>query len=381
MKKYRLLTPGPTQVPEKSLLAMAKQVTHHRTPDADALFRHLIEGLQQIFCTKNEVLLISGSGTAGMEAAVTNFASPGEKVLVLSSGKFSERWADIARVFGIEPILYEAPWGDRFKASEVQRILEANSDANSKIVAVYGTLCETSTGVGHDIPGIANVVRKTNVLFVVDGISATGAVECRTDDWGIDVLVVGSQKALMGLPGVSMLAVSPKAWEKCRKTKRQTFYFDLMKYKKSAAESTTPFTPPKSLLEALDINVGLMLEEGIETVWRQTAKLAAAVRAGITAMGLRLTTEFPSDAMAAAFIPETVDAKLFMKTLENRFGIKFAGGQGDWKGKIFRMAHFGIIDECDILGILGALEMTLNSLGHAVEYGTAAKAAETILIQ
>ncbi|MCL2119680.1 MAG: alanine--glyoxylate aminotransferase family protein [Planctomycetaceae bacterium] len=374
MRKYRLLTPGPTQIPEQSLLALAKQVTHHRTDEASALYRSVISGLQQVFCTKNDIYLLTGSGTAAMEAAVTNFATRGEKILVLSSGKFSERWADVARAFGMEPILYELPWGKRFHPAEVKRLLNANDD----IVAVYGTLCETSTGVGHDIEGIGCVVRETNALFVVDGISATGAVECRCDDWGIDVLVVGSQKALMGLPGTAMIAVSEKAWKKCDKTEKQAFYFDFVKYKKNDADSTTPFTTPKSQLEVLDLNLKLLLEEGITTVWTRTAKLAAATRAGFTAMGLQLTTAFPSDAMTAAFIPESIDAKAFMKTLENRFGIKFAGGQGDWKGKIFRMAHFGLIDECDVLGILCAVELTLNSLGFAVPFGTAASAAEMV---
>ena len=375
MKKYRLLTPGPTQIPEQALLALATQVTHHRTPEASALYRSVISGLQQVFCTKNDIFLLTGSGTATMEAAVTNFAGQGEKILVLSSGKFSERWADIARAFGIVPILYELPWGEGFEPAQVKRLLDENPD----VIAVYGTLCETSTGVGHDIEGIGKIVRETDAIFVVDGISATGAVECRCDDWGIDVMVVGSQKALMGLPGTAMISVSKKAWKKCEKTKKQAFYFDLAKYKKNDADSTTPFTTPKSQLEALDINLKLLLAEGMTTVWVRTAKLAAATRAGVTALGLRLTTDFPSDAMTAAFIPESIDAKSYMKTLENRFGIKFAGGQGDWKGKIFRMAHFGLIDECDVLGILCAIELTLNRLGFPVPFGTAAKAAERIL--
>ena len=377
MRKYRLMTPGPTQIPEQARLALAKQVTHHRTEEASALYRSVIAGLQQVFCTKNDIFLLTGSGTAAMEAAVTNFAARGEKILVLSSGKFSERWADIAKAYGIVPILYELPWGERFDPAEVKRLLDANHD----VVAVYGTLCETSTGVGHDIEGIGKIVRETDALFIVDGISATGAVECRCDHWGIDVMLVGSQKALMGLPGTAMISVSEKAWAKCQNTARQAFYFDLAKYKKNAADSTTPFTTPKSQLEALDINLKLLLEEGIENVWAYNARLAAATRAGLTAMGLRLTTEFPSDAMTTAFIPESIDAKAFMKTLESRFGIKFAGGQGDWKGKIFRMAHFGMVDECDVLGILCAIEMTLNSLGFVIPFGTAAKAAEAVFTE
>jgi aspartate aminotransferase-like enzyme len=366
------MTPGPTQVPQKSLLALAKQVTHHRTPDAAELYKNVVTALQQVCCTKNDLFLLTGSGTAAMEAAVTNFASRGEKILVLSSGKFSERWGEIAKAFGITPIFYELAWGERFDNEEVKKILAANPD----VVAVYGTLCETSTGVGHDVQGIGKIVKETDAIFVVDGISAVGSVECRTDDWGIDVLAVGSQKALMGAPGTAIISVSEKAWRKCEKTSRQAFYFDLVKYKKNAADLTTPFTTPKSQLEALGLSVNLLLEEGLENVWRRNAQLAAATRAGLTAMRLRLTTKFPSDAMTAAFIPETIDAGTLMKTLENRYGVKLAGGQGDWKGKIFRMAHFGMIDECDVLGVLCAIEMTLNALGFAVPLGAAARAAE-----
>ncbi|MDR1959545.1 MAG: alanine--glyoxylate aminotransferase family protein [Planctomycetaceae bacterium] len=377
MKKYRLLTPGPTQVPEKALLAMAKQVTHHRTPEFEALYHAVTQGLKEIFQTSGDILLLAGSGTAAMEASVTNFLSPGEKALVLASGKFSERWRDICSVYKIEPILYEVPWGERFNPAEVSHYLMQYPD----IKAVFGTLCETSTGVGHDIKGIARMIAETDALFIVDGISAVGAVECRMDRWGIDILAVGAQKALMGLPGLAILGISEKAWQKSEKTKRQAFYFDLSKYRDCGRQSTTPFTPPKSLMESLALNVDALLKEGIENVWIRTANLAAAFRAGLQRISVRLTTPYPSDAMTAAYIPEEVDAKRFMKILENRFGIKFAGGQGIFKGKIFRMAHFGIIDECDILGILAAIEMTLKMLGCKVTLGSAVAAAESVLME
>lgn len=377
MKKQRLLTPGPTQVPENALLALARQVTHHRTPEFQSLFKKTIAGLQEIFQAQSDVLLVAGSGTAAMESAVTNFVSRNEKTLILASGKFSERWNDICCVYGIRPILYEVPWGERFEPTEITNYLMRYPE----IRAVYGTLCETSTGVGQDIEGIARVVRETDALFIVDGISAVGAVECRMDRWGIDVLVVGSQKALMGVPGLAVIGVSEKAWKKCEKTERQAFYLDLLRARKSATESTTPFTAPKSLIETLALNIEAINQTGIENIWRTTAKLAAATRAGLAAMNLRLTTSYPSDAMTAAYVPESVDYKMFMKTMEERFGVKFAGGQGIFKGKIFRLAHFGMIDECDILGILAAMEITLKTLGYDVSFGSAVRAAEEVFFK
>lgn len=376
--RKRLMTPGPTQVPEESLLTLARQATHHRTPEFEALFRQMTEALRTIFGTSGDVFLIAGSGTAGMEAALANVTARGETILVLASGKFSERWAEMGKVFGAETVVHSVAWGEPFDPAEIARILRQRPET----AAVFGTLAETSTGVRHDIEGIGRAVRDhSDALFVVDGISGVGADRLEMDAWGVDLLVVGSQKALMGIPGVALVAVGERSWAKMEKTPRSGFYFDLMKYRKSAAASTTPFTPPKSILDALSVNLDLFLAEGMENVWARTARLAAAVRAGFDAIGLKRTTDSPADSMTALFFPEKnksggpFDAARFMTTMEGRFGVKFAGGQGPWKGKIFRMAHFGLIDEFDILGTLAAVEIALTESGFPVEFGRGVAAA------
>ena len=378
MKKKRLMTPGPTQVPEESLLMLARQVTHHRTPAFEALFQRTTGFLQILLRTNGDIFFIAGSGTAGMETALMNCAAPGETILVLASGKFSERWEEMGKAFGRKIISYFVPWGETFLPEKVAEYLRLNPE----ITAVFGTLAETSTGVCHDIEGIGRAVREnSDSLFVVDGISGIGADRFEMDRWGVDLAVVGSQKALMGISGGAIVAVGTRVWSKIEKNPRRGFYFDLLKYRKSAASRTTPFTPAKPILEGLAVNLEAMAEEGIETIWQRTSRLAEAVRAGIDALGLKRTTSFPANSMTAVFFPERAvfDSKRFMTEMEERFGVKFAGGQGEWKGKIFRMAHFGIIDEFDIFGTLAAIEMALTDAGYPVEYGTGVSAAMKIL--
>ncbi|HBT77705.1 MAG TPA: hypothetical protein DEB39_12460, partial [Planctomycetaceae bacterium] len=285
------MTPGPTQVPEESLSLLARQVSHHRTPEFQALFERTTQGLKDVFQTREgDVLLLAGSGTAAMEAAVVNAVPRGEKALCLVSGKFSERWARLCETFGITAVEYAVPWGDPFDPATVRAILSKDRE----IRAVFTTLCETSTGMGHDIAGISKAIDSIGVtdgtadgftgepsrpLLVVDGISAVGAVECRMDAWKIDLLCVGAQKALMGVAGLAMIGVSPTAWKRMEQVPRQAFYFDLFKYRKSAADRTTPFTPPKPLIDALAVNIDALRKEGMEAVWRRTARLAAAARA------------------------------------------------------------------------------------------------------
>ena len=224
MAKQRLMTPGPTEVPEAALLSMARQVTHHRTPEFRGLLAEVFAGLKYVFATENDVLVLTSSGTGAMEAAVVNLVPQGGKAIVLESGKFAERWRKICEAFGIQVVRYEVPWGAAFEADEVARLLQEHPDA----VAVFGTLLETSTGVGHDIEAIGRVVGPSKALLVVDGISGVGAMECRTDAWGIDVLAVGAQKALMTPPGLAFLAVSPAAWRQIESIRRPAFYFDLL---------------------------------------------------------------------------------------------------------------------------------------------------------
>jgi aspartate aminotransferase-like enzyme len=377
MSKPRLLTPGPTEVPESALLSMARQVTHHRTPEFLALLGEVFAGLKYVFATENDVLLLTSSGTGAMEAAVVNLVPQGGKAIVLESGKFAERWRKIAEVFGIEVVRYEVPWGEPFEPKHLARLLQENPDT----VAVFGTLMETSTGVGHDIEAIGRVVGPSKALFVVDGISGAGAMECRTDAWGIDVLVVGSQKALMTPPGLAFVTVSPAAWRQIETIHRPAFYFDLLAYRKALADSDTPYTPAIPLVKALAESLRAIRSEGIEQVWAKTRVLAQAMRAGIESLGLRLTTAQPADGMTAVFFPEGLDGKLFLSRLQIRFGIKLAGGQGPLKGRIFRIAHMGASDELDIISSLAAIELVLAEMGQDVKLGIGVAAASRVLAE
>lgn len=377
MPRRRLMTPGPTPVPEEALGRMGRQLIHHRTEEFRRVLAEVVEGLKEVFRTAGDVLVLSSSGTGAMEAAVANVVPRGGKAIVLESGKFAERWRIIAERFGIRVVKHEIPWGKAFEPSDIARLLAEHPDA----AAVYATLSETSTGVGHDIEGIGRVVAPTPALLVVDGISSVGAVECRTDDWGIDVLAVGSQKGLMAPPGLAMLAVSPAAWKQIESVERQAFYFDLVAYRKSIAAPDTPYTPATSLVLALAENLRLMRAEGMERIWARTRLLARAARAGVEALGMRLVAERPTDALTAAYLPEGVDGKAFLSRLESRFGVKLAGGQGPLKGKIFRLAHMGLIDELDVISALAAIELVLAEMGQSVTLGVGVAAASRVVAE
>lgn len=375
MAKQRLMTPGPTEVPETALLNMARQVTHHRTPEFRTMLAESFAGLKYAFATENDVLLLTSSGTGAMEAAVVNLVPRGGKAIVLESGKFAERWRKICETYGIQVVKYEVPWGMPFEAAEVARLLQEHPDA----VAVFSTLLETSTGVGHDIEAIGRVVGPSKALLVVDGISGVGVMECRTDAWGIDVLVVGAQKALMTPPGLAFLAVSPAAWRQIESIERPTFYFDLLAYRKALADTDTPYTPAIPLVKALVESLRVIRATGIEQIWARTKVLAEAMRAGVAAMGLRLTTSQPADGMTAVYFPEGIDGKAMLGRLVTRFGLKLAGGQGPLKGRIFRIAHMGLVDELDVISALAAIELVLVEMGQDVKLGVGVVAASQVM--
>ncbi len=360
---------------------MAKQLIHHRTPEFRNVLAEVFETLKYVFDTKNDVVMTCSSGTGAMETAVVNLVPRGGKAIVLESGKFAERWRKIGEAFGVEVVRYEVPWGDVFDPREVERLVAANPDAS----AVFGTLLETSTGVGHDVETLGKAIQAGNassggkVLWVVDGISGAGAMECRTDAWGIDVLVAGSQKALMTPPGLAFLSVSPDAWAKIEaNATKPAFYFDLLSYRKSLHETDTPFTPATGLVLALAENLRLLKQFGRERMWARVRRLAEGTQAGVQALGMRLVASRPGDGMTAAFFPEGVDGKRLLGFIFERFGVKLAGGQGALKGKIFRIAHMGIIDELDIISALAALEMGLAEQGIDVPFGTATGAANRV---
>lgn len=375
MPRKRLLTPGPTMVPEEALLCMAKQVEHHRTPEARQNLAEALAGLKQVFMTQNDVILLACSGTGAMEAAVVNTVPRGGKVIVLEAGRFAQRWSEVCQAFGIDVIKHEVTWGAAVQPNDVADLLQQHPDA----VAVFGTLQETSTGVAHDIQGIGQVVAGSNALFVVDGISGTGVQEVRVDDWHIDMLVVGSQKALMLPPGLAFLSVSPAAWEQMSKVDAQAFYFNLSAYRKKLGDPDTPFTPAHTLVAALNECLKLILAEGMEQVWAKARQLSRACRAGVEALGLELFAARPADGVTSVKFPANLDGAAFLKRVETRYGCKLAGGQAHLKGQIFRIAHLGIVDELDIVGALFAIEMVLHEMGHPIEIGAATRAASQVL--
>jgi len=372
--KQRLMTPGPTQVPEPSLLAMARQVPHHRTAEFRQLLAEVRDALKYVFQTQNDVLILASSGTGAMEAAVANLVPQGGKAIVLESGKFSERWTELCTTFGGQVIRHQVPWGEPFDPHDVARLLEQHPDA----VAVFTTLMETSTGVGHDIEAIGRVVGPSKALLVVDGISGVGVMPCRTDLWQIDVLVVGGQKALMVPPGLAFLTVSAAAWRQIESFQRPVFYFDLLAYRKAMQKPDTPFTPATALIVALAENLRVMASEGIEAIWARGELLSQATRAGVAALGLSVFPARPAAGMTAACLPEGIDGNAFTKRLHSRFGVRVAGGQGPLKGKIVRIAHLGIIDELDILATLAAIELVLVEMGGNVKLGTGVGAASRV---
>jgi len=371
------MTPGPTQVPEPARLAMARQVIHHRTPEFRQLLAEVLAGLKYVFQTDAEVVVLASSGTGAMEAAVTNLVPRGGKAIVLESGVFSRRWADICRRFGIQTVTHAVPWGQAIEADDVARLLEQHPDA----VAVYGTLMESSTGVGHDVEAIGRVVAPSGALWVVDAISGAGAMRCLTDAWHVDVLVVGSQKALMLPPGLAFLAVSPRAWRQIDAVEPQAFYFDLKLHRASLQGDApdTPWTPAVTLVAGLAESLSSIRAEGIEAVWDRCARLSAASIAGMQAMDLELFAARPAAGMTAVCFPEGIDGAAFLRRLESRFGVKLAAGQLALKGRIFRLAHFGVLDELDIIAALAAIEMVLDEMGHPVTLGAAAAAASHVL--
>jgi aspartate aminotransferase-like enzyme len=359
---------------------MAGQVTHHRTAEFRALLAEVLAGLQYVFQTTDDVVLLTSSGTGAMEAAVVNLVPRGGKAIVLESGVFSRRWAELCTRFGIEVVTHSVPWGQAVEADDVARLLGDHADA----VAVFGTLMESSTGVAHDVEAIGKVVGDSDALWVVDAISGAGCVPCLTDAWKIDVLVVGSQKALMIPPGLSFVAVSDAAWRQMDRCQPQAFYFDLkihrQKLRGAVGEGPdTPWTPANTLVAALAQSLALIRREGMPAIWDRCELMARAARAGLQALGFELFAARPAAGMTAARFAAGFDGSRFLKRLESRFGVKLAGGQAALKGKIFRLAHFGILDELDIIAALAAMELVLDEMGQRVTFGSATSAASRVL--
>jgi aspartate aminotransferase-like enzyme len=374
--KPRLFTPGPTPVPEETLLELAKPVTYHRSKEQQQIFAEVIDDLKYVFQTQSTVMVLTASGTGGMEAAVSSSLAPGQKAILLTAGRWGERWKGILKAFGINTVLVEAPYGKAIAPAQLEEALQNHPDT----VAVFGTLSETSTGVGHDVEAYGKIVAKTAALLIIDGISGLGAMECRVDDWKIDICVTGSQKAFMLPPGLAFVSVSDKAWKVIESnTQGRSFYFDLKRYKAKLPENDTPFTPANTLIKAQRVSLKKMRAEGIENLWARHARMAAAARAGVQAMGLKLFAERPNNALTVIVVPDGVDGNDVLKTLEKKHGYKLANGQDNLKGKIWRLSHMGWCDGFEILGALSALELTLLEHGYQLDPGAGVAAAQRIL--
>jgi serine---pyruvate transaminase len=374
--KPRLLTPGPTPVPEETLLELAKPVTYHRTPEQKQILAEVMEDLRYVFQTKNAVIVLTSSGTGGMEAAVANAVAPGQKAILLTAGRWGERWRGLLKAFGAETIVVEVPYGKAVQPAQLEEALSRHPDT----VAVFTTLSETSTGVGHDIAAFGKIVAKTPALLAVDAISGLAAMECRTDEWNIDLCVTGSQKALMLPPGLAYVAVSDKAWKRIEaNSAARTFYFDLKRYRAKLAENDTPFTPANTLVKAQRISLKRIRAEGMENLWARHALMAAAARAAVKAMNLEVFAERPNNALTVITVPPGIDGNAVLSKLEKHYGYKLANGQDTLKGKIWRLSHMGYTDAFDVLGALSALELVLLEAGHKLEPGAGVAAFQRAL--
>lgn len=377
MKKHYLLTPGPTPVPPEVALKEALPILHHRTSEFGAIFADVAEGLKYVYQTKNDVLILSSSGTGAMESSIVNLLCPGDEVLVACCGNFGERWTKILEAYGIKPQVIAAEWGKTVDPAAIEKALKDNS----RIKAVYTTFTETSTGVVNDIAAIGKIVAATPAVLVVDAVSGLVSQEFHTDDWHVDVAVSGSQKGLMLGPGLAFAAVSEKAWKVCETAKLPRFYWDWRKMKKSLATKETPFTPPVTLIVALQESIRMIKAEGIEKLWAEYRLLARASRAGMKAIGLELFGDKPCDVVTSALVPAGIEGGKVVKMLREEYGVSIAGGQGALKGKIIRFAHMGYIGKADILVGFACLEMVLSRLGHKLNKGAAVAAAEEELIK
>lgn len=378
MRKNYLLTPGPTPLPPQVCEAMSRPIIHHRTPQFQAILKEAAEGLKYVFQTKNDVFILASSGTGAMEAAVINLLSPGDTALIIQGGKFGERWTEICKAYSINAQVLDVEWGKAVSPDEIQKILKAKN----KIKAVFTTLCETSTGVANDIEAIGKVLKDTDAVLVVDAISGLGAIDLNTDAWNCDVVVSGSQKGLMLPPGLGFISVSPKAWKLIESSKSPKYYFSLKAAKKAWEQTDTPFTPAITLIIALVESLKMIRQDGLPNIFSRHKKMAEATRAALGALGLELfAPTASSDVVTAVKVPQGIDGEKLVKAMRDTYGITIAGGQAELKGKVFRIAHMGFIEEFDIIAGISCLEKVLQQMGYKFNLGSGVKAAEEIFLK
>jgi aspartate aminotransferase-like enzyme len=377
LKRY-LFAPGPTPVPPEVLLAMSAPIIHHRSPDFFPILDSAKKGLQWLYQTKNDVLILSSTGTGGMVGAVNNFFNHGDRVLVINAGKFGERWTKICRAYGLKVEEITVEWGYAVKPEMVEDRLKKNLG----IKGVFVQASETSTGVYHDIKTLASIVKKyDDTLFIVDAISALVAHDLRTDAWGIDIMVGGSQKGVMLPPGIAFVSVSEKAWDKAETSKLPKFYFNFKKERETLAKNQTNFTSPVTLIMGLNESLKMLQAEGLKNVFKRHEKLANVMRKAVQAIGLELySKESPSNSVTAIMTPPRIDGQAVYKNLRDKYGITAAGGQDRAKGKIFRIAHLGYSDRFDVITAIAGIEMVLKGMGYRVKLGTGVAVAEELLM-
>jgi aspartate aminotransferase-like enzyme len=381
LRKNRLFTPGPTPLLPAAQAAMASFTAHHRTADFRALFQRVLADMKEFIGTRNDVLVLACSGTGVMEASVSNLTSPGDKVLVLTAGKFGERWTQLTKAFGCQVEVVSRPYGETFSLDDIQAKL------TSDMRAVYVQATESSTGVRHDVERIAQMVHaQDDTLLIVDAITGLGTTHLEVDSWGVDFIIGGSQKALMMPPGLAYCAVSERAWKRMETTTSPRFYFDLRKERKSAAKGESAYTPATSLFAALGAALDFIREmgngnlaQGGQELVNNAGLCAEMTRAGARALGLKLYASRPASALTAISSPDGVDAGVIVKEFRESFDAVVANGQGEMKGKLFRIAHIGYYDYLDTIGILAALEHVLAKVtAKPVEYGAAVRAAQEV---
>src|SRR3954447_21326965 len=382
LHKNRLFTPGPTPLLPAAQTAMASFTAHHRTADFRALFQRVLADMKDFIGTKNDVLVLACSGTGVMEASVSNLTSPGDKILVLTAGKFGERWTGLAKAFGCNADVLSVPYGEAFSLAEI------GARVKPDIRAVFVQATESSTGARHDVQSIAKIVRAQGdeTLLIVDAITGLGTTHLDVDAWEVDVIIGGSQKALMMPPGLAYCAVSERAWKRMEKTTSPRYYFDLRKERKSAAKGETAYTPATSLFAALGAALEFVrrmgkrdLVKGRKELVNNAELCAEMTRAGAKALGLNLYASKPAAALTAISSPEGIDSGKIVKEFRESFDAVVANGQGEMKGNLFRIAHIGYYDYLDTIGILGALEHVLARVtDHDVEYGAAVRAAQQV---
>jgi aspartate aminotransferase-like enzyme len=383
IRKGRLFTPGPTQLLPSAQLAMAGATMHHRTAEFRTLYSKVLADLKVFVGTKNDVVLFTASGTGAMEAAVTNLTSPGDKVLVVTAGKFGERWESLAKVYGCEVESLKAPYGQTVTAQQVREKLKPDH----KVLYMQGT--ESSTGVRHDVEGIAKVLKGSDTLLVVDAITGLGTTHFDVDGWGVDIIIGGSQKAVMIPPGLAYSAVSDRAWQRMETSKNPRYYFDLRKERKNGAKGESSYTPSTALVAALNAALDYIREQGggdlaagRELLINNAETAAAMTRAGAQALGLKLFAAGPpAAALTAVAAPDGVDSSDIVKAFRNHFGAIVANGQGEMKGQLFRIAHLGYYDYLDTIAAVGALEQILVQMGRKVELGAGLRAAQEVYAQ